>query len=69
MKHLLQFLFIIFFSLQIGAQPGEMNPGEKQPSTEEQLAGQFYQNSEWEKAAELYENTQKRLLTFTTVNW
>ncbi len=65
MKHLLQFLFFILFAVQMSAQPGDMNPGEKQPSTEEQLAGQFYQNSEWEKAAELYE----KLYTDAPVNF
>jgi tetratricopeptide (TPR) repeat protein len=55
MKSLLSFLFTVVILFQINAQPGEMGAGEKQPSTEEQLAGQFYQNSEWAKAAELYE--------------
>jgi len=55
MKQIFQFIFMFFLAFQLSAQPGEMNPGEKQPSTEEQLAGQFYQNGEWAKAAELYE--------------
>ncbi|MFM2285348.1 MAG: hypothetical protein RLZZ543_845 [Bacteroidota bacterium] len=41
--------------LSLSAQPGEERPGEGQPSTEEQLAGQFYTDGEWQKAADLYE--------------
>lgn len=39
------------FPLSLWAQP----EGPQEPSTEEQLAGQFYNSGEWQKAADLYE--------------
>ncbi len=48
------FLFLFIFSgISILAQP--IKEGEGQPSTEEQLAGQFYTEGAWQKAADLYE--------------
>lgn len=46
---------LLLFYAPVAAQPGTEPPAEQQPSTDEQLAGQFYQNGEWEKAAGLYE--------------
>ena len=46
------FLLTVFCA---SAQIGDEQPGQNQPTTEEQLAGQFYNNGEWEKAAALLE--------------
>ena len=46
---------VLLSGVLVHAQPGKEGPGEGQPSTEEQLAGQFYQDGEWQKSADLYE--------------
>ena len=54
LRQLLLFVFL-FTGIALSAQPGKEGPGEGQPSTEEQLAGQFYQEGEWQKSADIYE--------------
>jgi tetratricopeptide (TPR) repeat protein len=59
-KIFLVILVLIAFRISISAQPGESIPGENLPSTEEQLAGQFYGNGEWQKAADIYEKLYEK---------
>lgn len=57
MKTIILVLSLNLCYSQLGkCQIGDDQPGQNQPSTEEQLAGQFYANGEWEKAADMYEN-------------
>jgi len=57
----MSFLRYLFFILLLSpfvllrAQPGNDAPGQGLPSTEEQLAGQYYTEGEWQKAADVYE--------------
>ena len=59
MFRLLIFLSILLTPVLSFAQPDENE--EQKPSTEEQLAGQFYTNGEWQKAADLYEKLYEKI--------